>query len=382
MDEREGGDAPRNGGPLAGLRVVEMAGLGPCPLAGQLLADLGAEVILIERPGPARPRPHDVNNRGKRPVALDLKSETGRGAALRLIARADALIEGFRPGVMEKLGLGPEAALAANPGLVYGRMTGWGQTGPLAQVAGHDLNYLSMTGMLWSMGEPDRPPVPPLNLVADYGGGTMFLLLGLLSALWERGRSGRGQVVDAAMVDGVSAMTGLFRSWAAQGAWPETRGGKPLDGAAPYYRCYECACGGHLAVGPLEPQFFAILQEKAGLPAAHAEAREDPASWAARSAECAAIFARRSRDEWMAVFEGTDACVTPVLRPGEAEESALAQERGMFLVREDGLREPAPAPRFSRSAPPPPPPAAPVGAETAAALREAGLSAEEIAALT
>lgn len=375
-------------GPLAGLRVVEMAGLGPCPLAGQLLADLGAEVLLIERPvrGEAAPRPHDVNNRGKRPVALDLKAETGRAAALRLIAGADALIEGFRPGVMEKLGLGPGDCHAVNPGLVYGRMTGWGQTGPMATTAGHDLNYLAMTGMLWMMGEKDRPPSPPLNLVADYGGGTMFLLFGLMAALWEKGRSGRGQVVDAAMVDGVNAMTGLFRgfSHAAEGLgaglWPEARGEKLLDGAAPFYRCYQCACGGFLSVGPLEPQFFAILLEKAGLPAAHLADQNDPATWAARSRDYAAVFAARSRDRWMEIFEGTDACVAPVLTPTEAEAHPMALARGMH-ARVEGLPHPAPAPRFDRTPAPPLRAAAPVGAETGAVLREAGFAAAEIDAL-
>ena len=368
------------GGPLEGLKVVEMAGLGPCPLAGQMLADLGAEVLLIERAGPAKDRPWDVNNRGKRPVALNLKAPEGAAAALALIEDADVLIEGFRPGVMEKLGLGPAQCHARNPGLVYGRMTGWGQDGPLSMTAGHDINYLSMTGLLWMMGEKDRPPVPPLNLAADYGGGTMFLLLGVMSALWERARSGKGQVVDAGMVDGVSAFSGIFRGFASLGRWREERGANLLDGAAPFYRTYECACGGYLSVGALEPQFFAILCEKAGIPDTHRADQNDPATWAARAEEYAAIFRAKTRDEWEAIFAGTDACVAPVLSPSEAEAHPANAARGVHQVV-DGVPQAAPAPRFDRTPAPEIRPARPRGADTEAVLSEAGMSAAEIAAL-
>jgi alpha-methylacyl-CoA racemase len=247
-------------GPLTGLKVVEMQGLGPAPLAGQFLADLGAEVILVaRRSGPADPA--DINNRGKRSVALNLKHPEGVEAALRLIDRADVLIEGFRPGVMERMGVGPEDCHARNPRLVYGRMTGWGQDGPWAQMAGHDINYLGLTGFLHATGRRDDAPTPPLNIAADYGGGTMFLLFGIMAALWERNRSGLGDVIDAAMVDGASALMSLIHAFRARGQWSEAREANLLDGGAPFYRCYECACGNFLAVGPLEPQFFAELVE-------------------------------------------------------------------------------------------------------------------------
>ncbi|MEO0865153.1 MAG: CaiB/BaiF CoA-transferase family protein, partial [Pseudomonadota bacterium] len=248
-------------GPLDSVKVVEFAGLGPAPLAGQLLADFGAEVIVIDRK-PAPADPGDVNRRGKRSVAVNLKSEAGRAVALKLIAQSDILIEGFRPGVMERLGLGPQDC----PGtLIYGRMTGWGQDGPLARTAGHDITYLAMTGVLNMFGRPDAPPTPPLNLVADYGGGTMFLILGLLSALIGRGQTGRGQVVDAAMIDGVPAMMGLLHGMMAQGRWSDRRSDNWLDGGAPYYRCYRCADGRDVAVGALEPQFYAELLHGLGL---------------------------------------------------------------------------------------------------------------------
>jgi alpha-methylacyl-CoA racemase len=366
-------------GPLHGLKAVEMAGLGPCPLAGQMLADLGAEVVVVERAS-GGPRPHDVNNRGKLSVALNLKHPGGRAACSGLIADADVLIEGFRPGVMEKLGLGPADCHAVNPGLVYGRMTGWGQDGPMAQVAGHDLTYLALTGMLGMMGEDGRPPVPPLNLTADYGGGTMLLLFGVMAALWERSRSGAGQVVDAAMIDGVSAFSGLFRMMSAQGRWREGRARNLLDGAAPFYRCYETADGKHLAVGPLEPQFFKILLRLAGLPADHLTDQNDPATWADRSARYAALFATRAQADWIAVFDGTDACVAPVLTPAEAETHPHNRARRAHLEI-GGIVQAAPAPRFDRSAPADPAPARPAGSDTDAALRAIGMTPERIAAL-
>ena len=334
-------------GPLDGLKLVEMAGLGPCPLAGQLMADLGATVVVIDRAS-APADATDVNRRGKQSVALNLKSSDGLEAARRIIAQSDILIEGFRPGVMEKLGLGPAACHAINPGLIFGRMTGWGQDGPLAMTAGHDINYLSLSGALGAIGRADGPPVPPLNLAADYGGGSMFLIFGVLAALYERSRSGRGQVVDAAMVDGVPAMMGLIHQWLALGRWGQRREANLLDGGAPFYRCYATKDGRALSVGPLEPQFFAELVTLAGLPEAHRADQNDPATWPARRALYAQVFARKSRDEWMAIFEGTDACVAPVLDWDEVEHHPHNAARGTFL-RVDGVMQAAPAPRFDRT---------------------------------
>lgn len=334
-------------GPLDGLKLVEMAGLGPCPLAGQLMADLGATVVVIDRAS-APADATDVNRRGKQSVALNLKSPDGLEAARRIIAQSDILIEGFRPGVMEKLGLGPAACHAINPGLIFGRMTGWGQDGPLAMTAGHDINYLSLSGALGAIGRADGPPVPPLNLAADYGGGSMFLIFGVLAALYERSRSGRGQVVDAAMVDGVPAMMGLIHQWLALGRWGQGREANLLDGGAPFYRCYATKDGRALSVGPLEPQFFAELVTLAGLPEAHRADQNDPATWPARRALYAQVFARKTRDEWMAIFEGTDACVAPVLDWDEVEHHPHNAARGTFL-RVDGVMQAAPAPRFDRT---------------------------------
>ncbi|RMH52118.1 MAG: CoA transferase [Alphaproteobacteria bacterium] len=334
-------------GPLAGLRVVEMAGLGPCPMAGQFLADLGADVVVIDRAADVDIS-QEINRRGKRSVVLDLKSAGGRDAALALIARADVLIEGFRPGVMERLGLGPSDCAAVNPGLVYGRMTGWGQEGPLAASAGHDLTYLALTGALWAMGEPDRPPRPPLNLVADYGGGAMFLLLGVLAALWERERSGRGQVIDAAMIDGVSALLALQHTLRARGLWTDRRGDNWFDGAAPWYRCYACRDGKFLAVAAFEPEFFAEFLRIAGLPGDWVGRQMDRAAWPAMAEAIAARIAERDRDDWAALFEGADACAGPVLDWEEALRHPQMAARGV-LARRDGLIQPMPAPRFSRT---------------------------------
>ncbi|MCD1625747.1 CoA transferase [Seohaeicola saemankumensis] len=366
-------------GPLDGLKIVEMAGLGPCPLAGQLLADLGAEVVVIDRKSAAAD-PTEVNRRGKHSVALNLKSPLGLDAARRLIGQADILIEGFRPGVMEKLGLGPSDCHEINPRLIIGRMTGWGQTGPLAMTAGHDINYLALSGALGAIGAADGPPVPPLNLVADYGGGTMFLIFGVLAALFERGKSGRGQVVDAAMVDGVPAMMGLIHQGLAQGWWRKGREGNMLDGGAPYYRCYVTKDGRALSVGPLEPQFFAELVELAGLPAAHCHDQADPATWADRRALYAQVFARKTRDEWMEIFAGSDACVAPVLDWDEVEHHPQTAARGTF-VRVGGVMQAAPAPRFDRT--PAAAPAAPgaAGQDTDAILSALGYDAAELARL-
>ena len=366
-------------GPLDGLKIVEMAGLGPCPLAGQLLADLGAEVVVIDRKSAAAD-PTEVNRRGKHSVALNLKSPLGLDAARRLIGQADILIEGFRPGVMEKLGLGPSDCHEINPRLIIGRMTGWGQTGPLAMTAGHDINYLALSGALGAIGAADGPPVPPLNLVADYGGGTMFLIFGVLAALFERGKSGRGQVVDAAMVDGVPAMMGLIHQGLAQGWWRKGREGNMLDGGAPYYRCYVTKDGRALSVGPLEPQFFAERVELAGLPAAHCHDQTEPATWADRRALYAQVFARKTRDEWMEIFAGSDACVAPVLDWDEVEHHPQTAARGTF-VRVGGVMQAAPAPRFDRT--PAAAPAAPgaAGQDTDAILSALGYDAAELARL-
>jgi len=361
-------------GPLASLKVVEFSGLGPAPLAGQLLADLGADVITVDRKA-APADPTDINRRGKRSVVLDLKRPEGLAAAHKLIAASGVLIEGFRPGVMERLGLGPEDCPDT---LIYARMTGWGQDGPWAQTAGHDINYLALTGALHAMGDADRAPVPPLNMVADYGGGTMFLLLGILSAVIERGVSGKGQVVDAAMVDGVPAMMGLIHAMLAQGKWSEQRGTNWLDGGAPFYRCYTCACGGYLSVGALEPQFHALLLDKAGLPAAHQADQNDTAHWSARRDLYAQAFARKTRDEWAAIFAGSDACVAPVLTFSEAQFHPHMAAR-QTLIAPNGVVQAAPAPRFSRTAPLPPSVPGAVGAETNQVLAALGYSDSEIA---
>ncbi len=331
-------------GPLASLKVVEFTGLGPAPLAGQLLADLGAEVTVIDR-ARAEADPTDVNRRGKRSITLNLKSREGLAVAQRMIADADILIEGFRPGVMERLGLGPDDCPDT---LIYGRMTGWGQTGPKAHTAGHDINYLAMTGALHAIGPADRPPVVPLNLVADFGGGTMFLIFGVLAAVIERGISGKGQVVDAAMIDGVPAMMGLIHSMIARGDWHNTRESNWLDGASHFYRTYECADGKFIAVGSLEPQFFAELVHGLGLGTAETDLQMNQSLWPTHADIFAKIFRTRTRDEWEALFEGTDACVAPVLDFKEACLHPANTAREVFY-QESGVWQASPAPRFSRS---------------------------------
>lgn len=357
-------------GPLRGLKVVEMAGIGPCPLAGQFLADMGAEVTLITRKSGALD-PTDISNRGKRSAALNLKTPEGIEAARALIDRADVLIEGFRPGVMERMGLGPADCHDRNPGLVYGRMTGWGQDGPMAQMAGHDINYLGLTGFLHAIGRADDVPMPPLNIGADYGGGTMFLLFGIFCAIFERQSSGKGQVVDTAMVDGASAMMALIHSMIARGQWGEARESNWLDGAAPFYRSYKCADGKFISVGPLEPQFHALLLKGAGLPEDHQNSQMDSAQWPDRRTDYAAVFARKTRDEWAAIFDGTDACVAPVLTWSEAPTHPHLATRGTFQTV-NGVPQAAPAPRFDRTPAPaigtPPAP----GADTEAVLKETG----------
>ena len=340
-------------GPLAGVRIVEIAAIGPVPYCAMLLSDLGAEVVRIDRAGGVDrgvlngdPR-YELLNRGRRSVALDLKRPQGLEAALRLVARADALLEGFRPGVAERLGLGPEACLARNPKLVYGRMTGWGQDGPLAAAAGHDINYIALGGALHAIGRAGERPVPPVNLVGDFGGGALFLAMGVLSALLEASRSGRGQVVDAAMVDGVASLTTMLHGLLAAGSWVPERGVNLLDGGAPFYDTYETRDGQFVALGPLEPKFWAELVRGAGLDVEGLQ-QEDPAHWPEIRRRLEALFRSRTRDEWCGLLAGTDACFAPVLSLAEAPGHPHLKARGTF-VEIDGVVQPAPAPRFSRT---------------------------------
>jgi alpha-methylacyl-CoA racemase len=334
-------------GPLAGVRIIEFDAIGPVPLAGMILADMGAEVVrLARRSGAAWAEVGGaVLNRGRPHVSVDLKSPQDIEQVLALIDRADAVIEGFRPGVMERLGLGPEVCRARNPRLVYARMTGWGQTGPLADRAGHDINYIALTGALHAMGAADAPPPVPLNLVGDYGGGAMFAVAGLLAAIIGARTTGQGQVVDVAVTDGVVALTAMFHGLAAQGLWNAARGSNLLDGSKPFYRCYGCADGGHVAVGALEPQFFAQLLAGLEIPADRFS-QYDPSGWEEMEAIFAETFATRTRDAWAAVFAGNDACVSPVLDFTEAPAHPHNAARATF-VEVDGMMQPAPAPRFS-----------------------------------
>lgn len=372
-------------GPLQGLRVIEIASIGPGPMACMLLADLGADVVRVDRLEasglgvPMAPR-FDVNARGRRSVALDLKQPAGIDAVLRLVDGADILVEGFRPGVAERLGLGPEVCLARNPRLVYGRMTGFGQNGPMAPMAGHDLNYIALTGVLDAIGPPGGKPVPPLNLVGDYGGGALYLAFGVLAALFERQRSGQGQVVDAAMVDGTASLAAIFMGLRAGGQWGEGRGANLLDGGAPFYDTYVCGDGRHLAVAALEPKFFAELAERLGLDRSFVKRQYDRRCWPELRVAIASALLTKPRDAWAEHFATGDACVAPVLSFGEAAAHPHAVARAAY-VEIDGVTQPAPAPRFSRSVPGRPGPSPEVGADTDAVLAEAGFGAEEIAAL-
>ena len=380
-------------GPLTGLRVIEMASIGPGPLCAMLLADLGAEVLRIDRTEPSglgvsMDVKFDVSGRNRRSVALDIKQAAGRDAALRLIDRADVLIEGWRPGVAERLGLGPEACQARNPGLVFGRMTGFGQTGPLAQAAGHDLNYIALTGALHAIGAGSgggaggqNKPVPPLNLVGDYGGGALYLAFGLLAALFERSRSGQGQVVDAAMVDGASSLMSIFFGMAASGAWNvEQRAANLLDGGAPFYDTYATADAKWVSIGALEPKFFAELVQRIGLEDNYLKRQYDRRCWPEMRQAITALIAAKTRDEWSALLEGTDVCFAPVLTLTEASAHRHALARGGH-IEVGGVTQPAPAPRFSRSQPGQPTPAVKAGTHTDTVLAEAGFSPDEISAL-
>jgi len=340
-------------GPLSGLRIVEMAGIGPAPFCGMLLADLGAEVIRVDRLTAADlgfdidPR-FDFPNRSKRAIAVDLKSPAGVALVKELIASADALIEGFRPGVMERLGLGPEVCQALNPRLVFGRMTGWGQEGPLRDRAGHDINYISLTGTLSAIGPKDGAPVVPLNLIGDFGGGALYLALGLLAALHETKASGKGQVVDAAMVDGVASLMTMHFGYLQAGFWRNARGENAVDGGSPYYSTYLTRDGKYMAVGAVEKRFFGQLLQRLGLANAGLPDQNDRSRWDELRARLAEVFASKTRDEWTRVFEGSDACVSPVLDMEECVDDPHLAARGTF-VRRDGAIEPGPAPRFSRT---------------------------------
>ena len=340
-------------GPLAGLRVLEMEAIGPVPWAGMMLADMGADVVRIDRPeaqdmGMRRDERFQFAGRGKRSVLVDLKTPEGRDLVLDLAERADVLLEGLRPGVMERLGLGPADCMARNPALVVGRMTGWGQSGPLAQAVGHDINYIATTGVLHAIGPADGPPTVPLNLIGDFGGGGMLLLVGVLAALLESRTSGKGQVVDAAMVDGSLALLApILGQWQA-GDWSDRRQANWLDGAAPFYTTYSTSDGGHVAVGAIEPRFYAALLEGLGLQDEALPRQHDKAAWPALRERFAAIFRRRPRDHWTTVFDGTEACVSPVLSFAEAAAQPHLAARGNF-VEIDGAVHPAPAPRFART---------------------------------
>jgi alpha-methylacyl-CoA racemase len=375
-------------GPLQGLRVIEMVGIGPCPFAAMMLADMGADVIRIDRrPDPSAPNPYptlgtkyDVMARGRRSLALDLKSPRARQLLLDLVAKADALVEGFRPGVMERLGLGPEVCHDRNPKLVYGRVTGWGQSGPLAQAAGHDLNYVALSGMLHAMGDADRPPAPPLNLVGDFGGGGMMLAFGVVCAMLEARASGRGQVVDAAMTDGAALLGAMTYGLRAHGTWSAARGANLLDGGAPFYATYACADGRFIAVGAIEPQFYARLLALTGASDPAFARQWDQDDWPALKEKFAALFATRTRDAWCALLEGTDACFAPVLDMDEAPHHPHNAARKTF-VDVDGVTQPAPAPRFSRTPGQARPVAAAPGQDGGAVLADWGWSEDAIAGL-
>ena len=357
------------------MRFVEFAGIGPVPFAAMVLADLGAEGIRLERPRAgflAGDAVRTAVNRGRTGVVVDLKQPDGVDLALRLVERADVLLEGHRPGVMERLGLGPDACLRRNPRLVYGRMTGWGQEGPLAGRAGHDIDYIAVAGALFHLGRAGAPPTPPLNLIADYGGGGMLLVAGVLAALVESGRSGRGQVVDAAMVDGAALLMALFHGLRAQGLWTGERGANLLDTGAPFYDVYATAGGGHVAVGALEPEFYAELVRGLGLDGEDLPDQFDVAGWPVLRERFAAAFLTRTRDEWAEAFAGLDACVAPVLSMAEAPDHPQMRARDTF-VTVDGAVQPAPAPRFSRTPPASPPEPA------AADLRDWGLTEADLA---
>ena len=369
-------------GPLAGIRIIELAGIGPGPFAGMMLADMGAEVIRVDRAGGnwGATFGHATMFRNRRSIALDLKSPEGAETVLRLAEQADAMFEGFRPGVAERLGVGPDEALARNPALVYGRMTGWGQDGPLAQAAGHDMNYIALSGALHAIGETGRGPVPPLNLVGDFGGGAMFLAFGMLAGLLQARSTGVGQVVDAAMVDGASALMHMFFAMKAQGLMKPERGSNLLDGGAPFYTTYETADHEWVALGPIEPQFYAELREKLQLDDPLFDNQMDASRWPEQRARLAEVIAGHTRDELDELLAGTDACYAPVLDLEEAAAHPHNVARGVH-IEVDGIVQPAPVPRFSVTTPDTPTPSVSAGAHTREVLEGFGFADDEVADL-
>jgi alpha-methylacyl-CoA racemase len=346
LDKPASQTATRATGPLTGYRIVEFAGIGPGPFACMMLADMGAEVVTLDRVG-AKKNMKGVAVRGRKVVELDLKDKAAITEVLDLLANADALIEGFRPGVMERLGLGPDVVLARNPKLVYGRMTGWGQDGPLALAAGHDINYISITGALASIG-PKEKPVPPLNLVGDFGGGALYVVVGVLAALLEASKSGKGQVVDAAMCDGAASLMSMFFDMTASGRWVEGRENNFIDGGAHFYGVYECSCGHFISVGSIEPQFYALLRKHAVLTDADFDAQMDRKAWPALREKLQKVFKTKTREDWCKIMEGTDICFAPILSMAEAPMHPHNAARQVFIERH-GVTQPAPAPRFMRT---------------------------------
>lgn len=367
-------------GPLQGFRIIELAGIGPGPFCGMMLSDMGAEVIRIDRLAPGAPAPRDVLARNRRSVAVNLKSPKGVETVLKLVEGADALFEGFRPGVTERLGLGPDDCMARNEKLVYGRMTGWGQEGPMAQAAGHDINYIALTGALHAIGRQGERPVPPLNLVGDFGGGGMLLAYGIVCALLEAQTSGKGQVVDAAMVDGAASLMAMFFTMAAANRFSDQRGTNMLDGGAHFYDAYETSDGKAICIGSIEPQFYALLVEKAELDPKKFAPQMDSSQWPALKAELMDVFKSKTQAEWCEIMEGTDVCFAPVLSIFEAPDHPHNKARNSFLEL-DGIVQPAPSPRFSRTVPEVSHMAGAPGADTEAVLADCGFSADEVARL-
>jgi alpha-methylacyl-CoA racemase len=366
-------------GPLTGLKIIEFAGIGPGPFCGMLLSDLGADVVRIDRKGQGRGSPADITARGRRSVGLDLKNPASIETCLKLFETADVVFEGFRPGVMERLGLGPDVALKRNPKLVYGRMTGWGQFGPYAQAAGHDMNYIAITGALHAIGTEDKP-IPPLNLVGDFGGGALYLAFGILAGVIKARETGEGQVIDCAMSDGAASLMAMFYGFKASGAWTESRRSNLLDGGAHFYDTYQCSDGKWVSIGSIEPQFYALLLEKTGISDPAFKAQMDRGAWPDLKAKLAAVIATKTRDEWCALMEATDVCFAPILDLDEAPKHAHNVARQTF-VEVAGVTQPAPAPRFSKTpgAIQGPPPA--IGAHDHEALRDWGFSEADVAAL-
>ncbi len=372
-------------GPLSGVRIIELAGIGPGPFCAMMLADMGADVIRVERSAAVRggdPEvpPADVMLRGRRSIGIDMKSPEGLEAVMKLVESADGLIEGFRPGVTERLGVGPDDCLARNPRLVYGRMTGWGQDGPYSQAAGHDINYIALAGALESMGRKGEAPVPPLNLVGDFGGGGMYLAFGMVCAILEARQSGEGQVVDTAMVDGAASLMTFFHGFRAMGIWDDERGTNLLDTGAHFYDVYECSDGQYVSIGSIEPQFYAVLREKMELTDEKWDQQMSRSMWPELKDELTARFKEKTRDEWCEIMEHTDICFAPVLSMAEAPQHPHNVARGTFVER-NGVVQPGPAPRFSRTEAEIQRPPAHAGQHTDELLADVGYSADEIAAL-